>query len=197
MFDELRSILEALKNGQEDQASSILREYFGYKVNRVLNEDHEKIMTSDEMEQHIIKLHGKAPDKEVFLKKLAQFSDLDACSEEDFRKCADNIQSKGKVFMDKAIHSLEKLIGYKFDPKTVVENLGNVITRPSAGVPDGGASIPNVYITKSIPKKKKKLPSLKKSVYGTGYAPLSSQPASGGEGSGGDAGGGDGGGGGE
>ena len=83
------------------------------------------------------------------------------------------------------------------------ENLGNVITRAIPGAPDGGAVIPNVYTTKSIPKKKKKLPSLKKGRYGTGYAPLGClsgdcSGAGGDSDAGGDAGsGGDGGGGGE
>ena len=79
--------------------------------------------------------------------------------------------------------------------KILEGNVSNVITRNIQGVPDGGATIPNYYSTSNPSKKKKKLPSLKKSRYGTGIAPASLRPDAG-EGSSGE-GGGDGGGGGE
>lgn len=196
-MNKLRLVINALWENDNSTASFLLKQVIVEKAEAKLLEDHELYMTSDQMEKHIIKLHGKAQDKDAFLKKLASYSDLDACTEKDFKKCADNIQSKGKIFMDKAIHALEKLIGYTFEPKKVDENLGNVITRPIPGVPDGGALIPNAYTTKTIPKKKKKLPSLKKNVYGTGMAPAgwrgedySGEGSSGGEG-GGDGGGGE------
>lgn len=195
MSQDVSLVLEAFRLGDEARAARILREYLEKKMYALVFEDHERVMTSDQMEKHIEMLHGKSEDKTAFLNKLAHYSDLDACSEKDFRKCAENIQGKGKVFMDKAIHALEKLIGYKFDPKKVDENFGNLITRAVAGVPDGGAKISNVYTTKNIPKKKKKLPSLKKNVYGTGLAPGAWHGD--GDSDGGDSGGGDGGGGGE
>lgn len=192
-------MLEAFRMGHEDRAARLLAAYMQKKVTQLVNEDHQRFMTSDQMEKHIEMLHGKADDKEAFLKLLAKYSTLDACSEEDFRKCAENIQEKGKTYMDKAIHALEKLVGYTFDPKKVKENFGNVITRPVDSVVVGLPKIPNAYTTKKISKKKKVLPKLNKGRYGTGYAPGAwhGDHASDGGNSGGDAGGGDGGGGGE
>ena len=182
----LKATVEALLDRDEVAASSHLKEYFEQKKAAILREDHEKFMTSDEMEQHILKLHNKAPDKKEFLNKLATFSDLDTCTEKDLKTCANNIQSKGKKFMDTAIHSLEKLIGYKFDPKTVLENLfGNMIARSVPGVPNNNEPIPNAFTNKKINKKRQKLPTLKKSVYGTGNPPINASGApvaSGGEG---------------
>lgn len=183
--------------GHDARAARLFRAYAEKKVHSLISEDHERSMTSDQMEKHIEMLHGKAEDKEAFLKKLASYSTLDAVSEEDFRKCAEDIQSKGKIPMDKAIHALEKLVGYTFNPKKVEENLGNVITRPVNSVVVGLPKIPNAYTTKKIPKKKKVLPKVNKGRYGTGYAPGSwhGDHASDGGGDAG-AGGGDGGGGG-
>lgn len=194
-------MLEAFGSGDEARASAELGKYMQAKVQGLLSEDHQRYMTSEQMEKHIEMLHGKAEDKEKFLKLLAKYSTLDACSEEDFRKCAENIQSKGKIYMDKAIHALEKLVGYKFNPDKVKENFGNVITRPVDGVAVGQPKIPNAYTTKKISKKKKVLPKVNKGRYGTGYAPGAwhgDHASDGGGSAGGDAGaGGDGGGGGE
>ncbi len=171
MKEDLISMLEAFRMGHHERAARLFKEYAEKKVYSLINEDHQRTMTSEQMEKHIEMLHGKAEDKEAFLKKLASYSTLDAVSEKDFRKCAEDIQAKGKLYMDKAIHSLEKLVGYKFDPKKVEENLGNVITRPVDSVVVGLPKIPNAYTTKNIPKKKKVLPKVNKGRYGTGYAP--------------------------
>lgn len=199
MKQDLISMLEAFRMGHEDRAARLFRAYAEKKVHALISEDHQRTMTSEQMEKHIEMLHGKAEDKAAFLKKLASYSTLDAVSEEDFRKCAEDIQSKGKLYMDKAIHALEKLVGYKFDPKKVDENLGNVITRPVDSVVVGLPKIPNAYTTKKIPKKKKVLPKVNKGRYGTGYAPGAwhgDHDSDGGGSAGGDAGaGGDGGGG--
>lgn len=197
MNHDLKLMLEAFRLGHEDRASRILREYLEKRVHLLITEDHEKYMTSGEMEKHVDMLYGKANDKDEFLSKLANLSKMDSCTAKDFRKCTNTLQGMGKKYMDKAIHSLEKFVGYEYVP--VKEDLGNVITRPLPGVPDGGALIPNVYTTKKISKKKKKLPSLKKNVYGTGYAPGAwhGDHASDHPGTGGGEGGGDGGGGGE
>ncbi|QDJ96463.1 hypothetical protein Xoosp13_277 [Xanthomonas phage Xoo-sp13] len=53
----------------------------------------------------------------------------------------------------------------------VSEDFGNVKTRTLPGAPDGGATVPNVFTTKTIPTKKKKLPTLAKGKHGTGIAP--------------------------
>lgn len=164
-------MLEAFRMGHDARAARLFRAYAEKKVHSLIHEDHQRYMTSDQMERHIATLHGKASDKEAFLKKLASFSTLDAVSEKDFRKCAEDIQSKGKTQMDIAIHALEKLVGYEFDPKSVEENFGNVITRPVDSVVVGLPKIPNAYTTKKIPKKKKVLPKLNKGKYGTGFAP--------------------------
>lgn len=168
MSVDLRLMLDAFRMGHEDRAKRILREYLEKKAHGLLNEDHETVMSAPQMEKHIVMLHGKAKDKAAFLKKLASFSDLDACSEKDFRLCSENILTKGKDELDEAIHALEKLVGYEFK---VDENFGNVITRPVDGVAVGQPKIPNAYTTRKISKKKKVLPRVKKSVYGTGYAP--------------------------
>lgn len=171
MNTELFKMIHALIEGDEDNAAMYLRVVMENKVRNIINEDHEKYMTSKQMEKHIAMLHDKAEDKDAFLKKLASYSTLDAVSEKDFRKCAEDIADKGKVYMDKAIHDLEKLVGYEFDPSKVEENFGNVITRPVDGAIVNLPKIPNVYTTKYIPKKKKVLPKVKKGRYGTGYAP--------------------------
>lgn len=170
MKNELTGMIEALIAGDETRATELLREALVKKTRALINEDHEKFMSSKSMQAYITKLHDKAEDKDAFLKKLASFSTLDAVSEKDFRKCAEDIAAKGKVYMDKAIHALEKLVGVEYD-EMVKENLGNVITRPVDGVAVGQAKIPNVYTTKKISKKKKVLPRLKKGRYGTGFAP--------------------------
>ena len=72
---------------------------------------------------------------------------------------------------DRAIRILKEYMQKRVYLNIFSENLLNVITRPVNGVPDNGAKIPNAFVTKNIPKKNKKLPSLKKNVYGTGLAP--------------------------
>lgn len=156
MKQDLISMLEAFRMGHEARAARLFRAYAEKKVHALITEDHERYMTSEQMEKHIEMLHGKAQDKKAFLKKLATYSTLDAVSEEDFRKCAENIQSKGKLYMDKAIHALEKLVGYTFNPKKVDENFGNVITRPVDSVVVGLPKIPNAYTTKKNSKEEKK-----------------------------------------
>lgn len=193
MKKDLISMLEAFRMGHEARAGRLFKAYAEKKVYAILHEDHQRYMTSEQMEAHINMLHGKADDKDAFLKKLASFSTLDRASEKDFRKCAEDIQGKGKIYMDKAIHALEKMVGYKFDPKNVEENFGNVITRPVDSVVVGLPKIPNTYTTKKIPKKKKVLPKLNKGRYGTGFAPggwHGDHASDGGEGGGGDGGGG-------
>ncbi len=201
MSEDLRFMLEAFRLGHEDRAKRILREYMEKKIHGLIFEDHENVMSAKEMEKHIVMLHGKAKDKAEFLKKLASYSDLDACSEQDFRKCAENILSKGKDELDEAIHALEKLVGYVFKPEQVDEDFGNVITRPVDGAAVGQPKIANAYTTRKISKKKKVLPRVKKGPYGTGYAPGGwhgdHDSDHGNTGGGSDAGGGDGGGGGE
>lgn len=167
----LREMIVALIDGQDDLAKSCLSEHINKKASVLINEDHEKFMTSAQMEQHIKTLFSEAPDKSEFLKVLGKYSSLDNCSERDFKKCANNIQSKGKVHMDKAIHALEELIGYEFSPDSVKEGFHNIIRRVVPGVPNNNADIPNVFTNKNIPRKKKKLPTLKKNVYGTGLPP--------------------------
>lgn len=49
----------------------------------------------------------------------------------------------------------------------------NVDVTPTDGSPDNGAKIPNVYTNKRIKKSEKKLPKLKRGVYGTGVIPSS------------------------
>ena len=67
----LKATVEALLDSDEVAASSHLKEYFEQKKAAILREDHEKFMTSDEMEQHILKLHNKAPDKKEFLNNIS------------------------------------------------------------------------------------------------------------------------------
>lgn len=196
MSVDLRLMLDAFRLGHEDRAKRILREYLEKKAWLLLNEDHETVMNPLQMERHIIWLHNKAKDKDAFLKKLAEYSELDAASEKNWRKCAENIAAKSPEEIDEAIHALETLVGYKFNPERYDENFGNVITRPVDGVVVGQPKIPNAYTTRKISKKKKILPRVKKSVYGTGFAPGGWHGDHASDG-GSDAGGGDGGGGGE
>lgn len=71
----------------------------------------------------------------------------------------------------------------------IIETLfGNVISLKVQSVANGGAALDNVYATPSPSKKKKKLPTLKKNVYGVGMQPANNS-GDGGEG-GGDGGGG-------
>lgn len=166
-------IIDSLIEGDDQTATAILRNLIQTRYSKLITEDHEKYMTSDEMEAHLNKLFKKAAkeEKDKFLKYLAKSSDLEVCTEKDFNKCADTIQDKGKEEMDRVIHHLENLVGYDFKPEKIDEDLGNVKTAPSKGVPDGGADIPNVYTTKNTKKLKKKMHTLKKNVYGTGMQP--------------------------
>lgn len=190
-LDTIKAFVASFQAGDEEAATNALKECIRSRYELLITEDHEKVMTSDEMETHLKKLFSNASDdtKKKFLDILSKHSDLDTCSESDFGKCAGIIKDKGKIVMDKVIHSLEKLVGYKFNPEKVDENLGNVITKPSKGVPDGGADIPNAYTTKNTKKLKKKMHTLKKNVYGTGMQPAAAQGADfGGDGGGGSAG---------
>jgi capsid portal protein len=169
MNTNLFNLINALSNNREVIATRILKEILENKLYNILNEDHQNYMTSDEMEKYIIDLHKKANDKDKFLKILAKYSKMDECSERDFKKCAENIQSHGKIYMDKAIHALEKLLKIKPDFKKLSEDIQNVDTTPNDSVLSTG-KIPNVFTNKKI--KNKKVSTLKKSVYGLGgYGP--------------------------
>lgn len=184
-----KRIIDSLIEGDDQTATEILRTLVQERYSKIINEDHEKYMTSDEMESHLNKLFTQAAQesKDKFLGYLAKNSDLETCTKKDFKKCANTIQGKGKEEMDRVIHYLEKLVGYEFKPEKLDEDLGNVKTAPSKGVPDGGADIPNVYVTKNTKKLKKKMHTLKKNVYGTGMQPAAA--GDGGEGGDGGSGG--------
>lgn len=184
-------MIDSIINEDRESASDLLRLHVQNLISKNINEDHELYMSSSQMEKHLNKLHGLATDKSAFLKTLANYSDKTECTESDFKACSHSIVGKGKEHADKAIHKLESQVGYTFDPKDLKENFSNVITRALAGVPDGGAKIPNVYTTKNASKLKKGLPKLKKSKYGTGNTPASLGVGSGGESAGGDGGGGE------
>lgn len=193
----IKTIIESLLAEDEDSARKALKECIQTQYTNLLNEDHEKYMSSEEMETHLNKLFKMASkdEKEKFLEYLSKNANLETCTAKDFAACAETIQGKGKDEMDKVIHYLERLVGYDFDPKKLEEDLGNVKTAPSKGVPDDGADIPNVYKNKNTKKLKRKMHTLKKNVYGTGMQPAAAANAE----VGGDVGGvgGDGGGGGE
>ena len=91
---------------------------------------------------------------------------------------------------DRASRILKHIMEQKVHSLINESMLGNVITTPTLSVANNGEDLSNVYVTKNIPKRKKKLPTLKKNVYGTGLAPGNNSGDSG-------DGGGDGGGGGE
>lgn len=183
-FNNTKQIIDSLVEGDDQAAATILKNLIQSQYSKLINEDHEKYMTSDEMETHLNKLFKKATkdNKDKFLKYLAKNSDLEVCTEKDFKKCANTIQGKGKEEMDRIIHYLENLVGYNFNPKKLDEDLGNVKTAPSKGVPDGGADIPNVYTTKDTKKLKRKMHTLNKNVYGTGMQPSAATGGEGGDG---------------
>lgn len=60
-----------------------------------------------------------------------------------------------------------------------VRRMLNVDVTPSKGAPDNGADIPNMFSTKEIKPRSKKLPKLKKGVYGTGAPPVNASGDSG------------------
>ena len=96
MKTDLKLMLEAFIADDLDQANQFFRVYAEKKVSKMIREDHEKYMTADQMLSHIKMLHKKAEDKDAFLKKVAEFSTLDAISENDFSKCVKNIRNKGE-----------------------------------------------------------------------------------------------------
>jgi len=160
-------------NAMIDQDSALAGDHFRIHIQeslqRLLSEDHQLYMSEDQMVKHLNKLHGLANDKESFLKSLANFSSLEKCTESDFQKCSKSIVAKGKIAADRAIHSLEKLVGYEYNPKDLKEDIGNVVTKALRGAT--GRKIPNVLVSTDVNSLDKKPRRLKKGKYGTGNPP--------------------------
>lgn len=169
MSTHLKSMVDAVINHDTELAEDHFRIHIQESLHRLLSEDHQLYMSEDQMVKHLNKLHGLANDKGSFLKSLANFSSLEKCTEKDFQQCSKSIVAKGKVDADRAIHSLEKLVGYEYNPKDLKENIGNVLTKALRGAT--GKKIPNVLVSTDVNKLDKKPIRLKKGKYGTGNPP--------------------------
>lgn len=188
MSTHLKRMINAMIDQDSDLAGDHFRIHIQESIHRLLSEDHQLYMSEDQMVKHLNKLHGLANDKGAFLKSLANFSSLEKCTEKDFQQCSKSIVAKGKTDADRAIHSLEKLVGYEYNPKDLKEDIGNVMTKALRGAT--GRKIPNVLVDTDVNKLDKKPRRLKKGKYGTGNPPALGV----GGGGGGDAGAGGGGG---
>ncbi|WAX21667.1 hypothetical protein [Stenotrophomonas phage RAS14] len=179
MSTHLKSMVNAIINQDSDLAGDHFRIHIQESIFRLLSEDHQLYMSEDQMVKHLNKLHGLANDKEAFLKSLANFSSLEKCTEKDFQACSKSIVAKGKTDADRAIHSLEKLVGYEYNPQDLKENIGNVVTKALRGAT--GKKIPNVLTNKDVNDLDKKPLRLKKGKYGTGNPPSLSVGVGGGD----------------
>ena len=177
-------LIEAISDQNLEQADDYLHLIVQESLARTLNEDHELYMTSSQMKSHLGKLYNLAKDQSSFLKTLANYSDKTECTEKDFEECAKNIVSKGKEHADKAIHKLEKLVGYEFDPKDLKEEFSPFIKRlMDAAI--NPKTIPNFIKNTKINKLKKSPTKLRKSVYGGGYYGNNGEASGGADGGGG------------
>lgn len=122
----LNLFVEHAIEGEKDLAVAALRKVIAQKSARMINEDHDEVMSTKEMAARIKSLFKKADgDKKVkFLSKLAKAAGVKECSEKDIGTCAKNLCAKGKEQCDAVIHSLEKLVGVKFE-KPVKEGCDN------------------------------------------------------------------------
>ena len=57
MKQDLISMLEAFRMGHTDRAARLFRSYAEKKVHALISEDHQRYMTSEQMEKHIEMLH--------------------------------------------------------------------------------------------------------------------------------------------
>jgi hypothetical protein len=122
----LNLFVEHAIEGEKDLAVAALRKVIAEKSARMINEDHEEVMSTKEMVARIKSLFKKADgDKKVkFLSKLAKAAGVKECSEKDIGACAKNLCAKGKEQCDAVIHALEKLVGVTFK-KPVKEGCDN------------------------------------------------------------------------
>ena len=106
--------IEAFMQGNIDKAIAFTKRCIELKSQAIVNEDHEKSMSEEELKHYIKDLHSKAKDehKEAFAKHL----DAEECNDEAFGAAAKKY-GKDKVKADHLIHKLEKLVGSKIDPK--------------------------------------------------------------------------------
>lgn len=111
----LAKTLESLMQNNDTDAAKFLGEYFKSKSQVVLAEDHEKYMTSAQMEKYLKKLFKKA--KKEHHEEFAKLLNITKCNDENLATCA-KVLANNKKKADKVIHKLEKLVNTKMDPKT-------------------------------------------------------------------------------
>lgn len=110
----LNLFLEHAIDGDKDLAKAALRKVIAEKSARIVNEDHERIMTVKEMASHLKGLWKRADseDKKLkFLSQLAEAAGAKECTDKDITSLADKICAKGAKNCDNVIHALEKLVG--------------------------------------------------------------------------------------
>jgi hypothetical protein len=110
----LQEVLESLLNNNNKGAGEALSVYLHGKTRSIMNEDHEKSMSSEELAHYLKTLHSKV--KAEHKEKFASHLGVKECNDESFAACAAKL-SKDKKKADNLIHKLEKLTDSAIDPK--------------------------------------------------------------------------------
>jgi hypothetical protein len=126
--DDILKMLHALVDKKPDEAQKHLSDVLTAKATRLVAEDHEKEMTSEELHKYVTKLWAKAKTdehKKEFLEVCAKHSGEKSCTDKQLEDCCEKVCAKGKKKCDALIHALEKVLGITPDPKKAKEEVVN------------------------------------------------------------------------
>jgi hypothetical protein len=116
----LSKFINSIIDNDFTSAEKYLKEVMTEKSQNILAEDHDDVMSAEEMHEYIEKLWKKTKtdsQKRDFLKHVSKALRKEKCSEKDFEECAEKVCEKGKKHCDDLIHSLEKVLGITANPK--------------------------------------------------------------------------------
>lgn len=126
-IDYLAQCIQAIVMDDIEAGKEAHAKYAELKMEELVNEDHDKLLTDEGIDDFLKTLHKrakKAGKEDAFFKELSKFTSKKVECSQDFDKTVDHF-SKNKKSADKFIHHIESILHLtKDDPAKDIKGEG-------------------------------------------------------------------------